>query len=226
MIFCVSGLPDPSARYALPRVSRDRRCGRRVLLERRLRGHRPSACGRSLSPFRRDSEATANDASPMQAGNETARNLRFRRSRAVLAGSPGWTRTNNPPVNSRMLCQLSYRGSVQPAQVSNPAARGKIRLAARSGRSPGRASARRVEEARLRSARQRGAQRAVSKPPRRFPRDTRNGCSEAPAAAISGASMCEADPQTGPISCCAASSASAASRRTSGSSGSTPSSNS
>src|SRR6185312_9921443 len=24
--------------------------------------------------------------------------------------SPGWTRTNNPPVNSRMLCQLSYRG--------------------------------------------------------------------------------------------------------------------
>ena len=29
-----------------------------------------------------------------------------------LGGSPGWTRTNNPPVNSRMLCQLSYRGSV------------------------------------------------------------------------------------------------------------------
>jgi hypothetical protein len=27
-------------------------------------------------------------------------------------GSPGWTRTNNPPVNSRMLCQLSYRGTV------------------------------------------------------------------------------------------------------------------
>jgi hypothetical protein len=26
--------------------------------------------------------------------------------------SPGWTRTNNPPVNSRMLCQLSYRGTV------------------------------------------------------------------------------------------------------------------
>jgi hypothetical protein len=25
--------------------------------------------------------------------------------------SPGWTRTNNPPVNSRMLCQLSYRGT-------------------------------------------------------------------------------------------------------------------
>src|SRR6478752_414156 len=28
-----------------------------------------------------------------------------------MSGSPGWTRTNNPPINSRMLCQLSYRGS-------------------------------------------------------------------------------------------------------------------
>ena len=27
-----------------------------------------------------------------------------------IGSSPGWTRTNNPPVNSRMLCQLSYRG--------------------------------------------------------------------------------------------------------------------
>ena len=28
-----------------------------------------------------------------------------------MPNSPGWTRTNNPPVNSRMLCQLSYRGT-------------------------------------------------------------------------------------------------------------------
>jgi hypothetical protein len=28
----------------------------------------------------------------------------------VVVGSPGWTRTNNLPVNSRLLCQLSYRG--------------------------------------------------------------------------------------------------------------------
>jgi hypothetical protein len=28
----------------------------------------------------------------------------------VDACSPGWTRTSNPSVNSRMLCQLSYRG--------------------------------------------------------------------------------------------------------------------
>src|SRR5437764_5503338 len=35
--------------------------------------------------------------------------------------SPGWTRTNNPPVNSRMLCQLSYRG-VAAAIVAGPLA--------------------------------------------------------------------------------------------------------
>ena len=27
-----------------------------------------------------------------------------------LAGSPDWTRTSNPSINSRMLCQLSYGG--------------------------------------------------------------------------------------------------------------------
>src|SRR5205823_3053956 len=35
--------------------------------------------------------------------------------------SPGWTRTNNPPVNSRMLCQLSYRG-LAAAIVAGPLA--------------------------------------------------------------------------------------------------------
>ena len=28
--------------------------------------------------------------------------------------SPGWTRTNNRPINSRMLCQLSYGGPSRP----------------------------------------------------------------------------------------------------------------
>ena len=32
--------------------------------------------------------------------------------------SPGWTRTNNPPVNSRMLCQLSYRGRQRGRSVA------------------------------------------------------------------------------------------------------------
>src|SRR6187431_1408195 len=30
-------------------------------------------------------------------------------------GSPGWIRTNDPSINSRMLCQLSYGGSVSSA---------------------------------------------------------------------------------------------------------------
>src|SRR4051794_16146763 len=33
--------------------------------------------------------------------------------------SPGWTRTNNPSVNSRMLCQLSYRGSWSPHRLAS-----------------------------------------------------------------------------------------------------------
>ncbi len=42
----------------------------------------------------------------------------FLRPLQVLRSSPGWTRTNNPPVNSRMLCQLSYRGR-QPRDCSH-----------------------------------------------------------------------------------------------------------
>src|SRR6187200_197300 len=37
-------------------------------------------------------------------------NWRFRSSGASWGCSPGWTRTNNLPINSRLLCQLSYRG--------------------------------------------------------------------------------------------------------------------
>ena len=40
----------------------------------------------------------------------------------TCAGSPGWTRTNNLPINSRLLCQLSYRGmswAFQPAALRN-----------------------------------------------------------------------------------------------------------
>src|SRR3954468_18659800 len=39
--------------------------------------------------------------------------------------SPGWTRTNNPPVNSRMLCQLSYRGTVLSARHCSHDRRGE-----------------------------------------------------------------------------------------------------
>src|SRR5215213_2229744 len=47
----------------------------------------------------------------------------WRETRAVPPSSPGWTRTSNPSVNSRMLCQLSYRGMLQMRlYVSWPAA--------------------------------------------------------------------------------------------------------
>ncbi len=32
------------------------------------------------------------------------------RTTRVIHGSRGWTRTSNPSINSRMLCQLSYAG--------------------------------------------------------------------------------------------------------------------
>ena len=59
----------------------------------------------------------------LTAGASTAgrpRDAETGRSRGTdpVRGSPGWTRTNNPPINSRMLCQLSYRGSLEPAQIS------------------------------------------------------------------------------------------------------------
>ena len=44
----------------------------------------------------------------------------------VDACSPGWTRTSNLSVNSRMLCQLSYRG---PYVCARPGAAGKKTLA-------------------------------------------------------------------------------------------------
>ena len=40
------------------------------------------------------------------------------RGECARCGSPGWTRTRNPSINSRMLCQLSYRGSVAAPKTS------------------------------------------------------------------------------------------------------------
>jgi integrase len=44
-------------------------------------------------------------------GRLDGRPLAFAPHCRSFGDSPGWTRTNNPPVNSRMLCQLSYRGT-------------------------------------------------------------------------------------------------------------------
>ena len=55
-------------------------------------------------------QPAANDAESLHSKGERPLNLRFRSSEAFSQRSPGWTRTNNLPVNSRLLCQLSYRG--------------------------------------------------------------------------------------------------------------------
>src|SRR5690242_12046953 len=56
---------------------------------------------------------------------------------AGLFYSPGWTRTNNPPVNSRMLCQLSYRGRQRHDSSQGlregPARRGSAQVDTRPG---------------------------------------------------------------------------------------------
>jgi hypothetical protein len=43
-------------------------------------------------------------------GRKTASSEPPRAQIRYQMSSRGWTRTNNPPVNSRMLCQLSYAG--------------------------------------------------------------------------------------------------------------------
>src|SRR5206468_11903999 len=65
---------------------------------------------------------------PCEACQEGSRRPRpgrsgVRRSERRDFSSPGWTRTNNPPVNSRMLCQLSYRGTAPFGARSVAAAR-------------------------------------------------------------------------------------------------------
>ena len=82
------------------------------------RGCRPAARRRR----RRRVEPTAR--TRREPGWKTGRKKdahRGRPSSADMQGvcsSPGWTRTNNPPVNSRMLCQLSYRGRQRGRSVA------------------------------------------------------------------------------------------------------------
>jgi predicted NodU family carbamoyl transferase len=52
--------------------------------------------------------------SPAALWRPEARRLKSPAYAGLSSSSPGWTRTNNPPVNSRMLCQLSYRGTAAP----------------------------------------------------------------------------------------------------------------
>ena len=96
--------PAPSERGSRASPSR---CGPVFVLERDPRNpqhpvltrRRRSFAGKSWAKF------SAQCVSPEKTKAHMCR--RFR-------SSPGWTRTNNPPVNSRMLCQLSYRGTAAP----------------------------------------------------------------------------------------------------------------
>src|SRR5690606_4087100 len=59
-------------------------------------------------------QPAANDAESLHAKGERPLNLRCRCAGSFPRRSPGWTRTNNLPVNSRLLCQLGYRGPSAP----------------------------------------------------------------------------------------------------------------
>jgi hypothetical protein len=85
---------------------------------------RPTGVRVSHSPRRRGPRSTSASVRscatpPAQKCEQSARRSKraeprltcFPLGQARLVGSPGWTRTSNPSVNSRMLCQLSYRGS-------------------------------------------------------------------------------------------------------------------
>src|SRR5690606_11400422 len=54
-----------------------------------------------------------------------------------LRGSPAWTRTKNLSVNSRLLCQLSYRGSSRFARARQPLKTSKLREVRMSPRGRG-----------------------------------------------------------------------------------------
>ena len=90
--------------------------------------------GRDLGGAFRGSEP---DRQALNAGYEIGYEMRapsgapssFLASLQELRGSPDWTRTSNPPVNSRMLYQLSYRGR-QPRDCSRGLPR---RLRGRNG---------------------------------------------------------------------------------------------
>ena len=78
-----------------------------------LRAHQAYIDGLGLGELRPGRVPRGHVARPTGQRLGVAHGAGSRCSRCGTASScsPGWTRTNNPPVNSRMLCQLSYRGS-------------------------------------------------------------------------------------------------------------------
>src|SRR6266496_4899505 len=111
-------LPPPRPRRLRGRVAADRSHPQpaQTLARRPHSGNKgdPGTARRLTRPTPTAPTRSENPADP----STSARTIENPRSEALCnslsAGlsvySPGWTRTNNPPVNSRMLCQLSYRG--------------------------------------------------------------------------------------------------------------------
>ncbi len=97
--------PEPRG----PQCRRPPPTGRRRLRRERLVASSPTRAAPSgppspfLTPGRNRSQRPVGNSGNSEGPHHTDAGLR--------GGSPGWTRTNNPPINSRMLCQLSYRGS-------------------------------------------------------------------------------------------------------------------
>ena len=72
-------------------------------------------CSISLSWRRwRDATTEGGQSQIAQKQHDVARHELARAFTCADRCSPGWTRTTNPSVNSRMLCQLSYRGLACP----------------------------------------------------------------------------------------------------------------
>ena len=64
--------------------------------------------------------STATNRQPHNVAEAAERPIQSKKSRTRRpeeSCSPDWTRTNNLPINSRLLCQLSYRGS--PDELDN-----------------------------------------------------------------------------------------------------------
>src|SRR4051812_14204555 len=70
------------------------------------------SAGRVQRSTRADTMRTGGTTAPRNRARTAPPDSGHKEAQAIGLGfcSPAWTRTKNPPVNSRMLCQLSYRG--------------------------------------------------------------------------------------------------------------------
>jgi hypothetical protein len=116
------GLPGSHITLArlLRHPPRTQRSGRLETTERYRTGTaRATPTWPSLPRLASSSSSSSSVERSVESGHLERRLLRLA-SPGGLRSSPGWTRTNNPSVNSRMLCQLSYRGRKRPEVYPAP----------------------------------------------------------------------------------------------------------